>query len=147
MNAPERTQVETDAEREYYGQLTCISSPEGEDKARQEFKKESDINELLRRFGAVPPPRIPGGEWDFDTDLASAFDSVRRVRDGYRTLPAELREMYRTPQDLIQAILAGEVTYKSEEAAAGSSGAAEADSARAKPAPAEDKQKAAPEKA
>jgi len=132
MNAPERTQVETDTEREYYGQLTVILCTKEEDKTRQEFKKEADVNELMKRFGAVPPSRLPGGEWDFDMDLATAFDSVRSVRDGYRRLPSELRDQYPTPQALIDAVIRGEVTYKSEEAAAGSSGAAEADSATPK---------------
>jgi len=132
MNPPERTQVETDTEREYYGQLTLIVCTKEEDKTRQEFKKEADVNELMKRFGAVPPSRVPGGEWDFNLDLATAFDAVRTVRDGFRSLPADLREIYKTPQDLIDAVIRGEVTYKSEEAAAGSSGAAEADSATPK---------------
>lgn len=134
MNAPERTQVETDAEREYFGQLTLIDCQAAkDDKTRQEFKQEADINTLMSKFGALPPTRLPGGEWDFDLDLQTAFEAVRIVRDGFRRLPQEVRDLYPTPQALVDAILRGEVIHKSETDAAGSSGAAGADSASAAP--------------
>lgn len=70
----------------------------GESLTQQQFTKEADINELVRRFGIddqiVPPgaldPRYFGDVSDVP-DLRTALDRVRNAEAAFMALPAELR--------------------------------------------------------
>lgn len=120
--------------REVVGLEAGIKCTAEEDKARQEFKDEADINVLLRRYGAVPPPKPLGGEWDFDQDFQAGLNATRELAEGYAKLPRQLREAYPEPLDLIAAVLRGEVQYKGDgtpEVPSGGSAPSPSDSAAA----------------
>lgn len=86
--------------------LVCT---EAEDRARQEFAKDSDINLLLKRFGLNLPVRHPEyGEVDFDLDLQGAYRAVAEAREGFARLPAHLRERYPSWEALMAAVANGE---------------------------------------
>lgn len=81
-----------------------------EDRARQEYAKDADINILLKRFGVNLPVRNPEyGEVDFDLDLQGAYRAVADAREGFSKLPAHLREKYGSWEALFSAIGNGEV--------------------------------------
>lgn len=64
-----------------------------EDRCRQEFKNETDLSFLLRKYGALPPLQsFPQAEVDFDLDLLSAKMAVEDARAAYDAFPRVLRE-------------------------------------------------------
>jgi hypothetical protein len=80
-----------------------------EDRARQEFAKDADINILLKRFGVNLPVRHPEyGVVDFDLDLQGAYRAVQEAREGFARLPAHLRERYPSWELLMAAVANGE---------------------------------------
>lgn len=88
---------------------SAIQCTEKEDRARQEFAKDADINLLLKRFGLNLPVRHPEyGVVDFDLDLQGAYRAVAEARAGYDQLPAHLRERYPSWEAIVRAIEAGE---------------------------------------
>lgn len=107
-----------------------------EDRARQEFKRESETSTILARFGAGQAfPMTPGrgGEVDFDLDLQAAYRVVEESRQAWLRLPADVRARFRGWEELQAAVEAGEWPPKKapEPAAAGAagSGASASDSA------------------
>lgn len=84
-----------------------------EDMARQEFKDEADINYMLTRFGITQPRGAPTyGEWDDSIDLQTAIESVREAREGYKTLPEEMRDKFKSMEDMLTAIDNGSLVIK-----------------------------------
>lgn len=83
------------------------SSASGEDMTQQEFKEESDINEIVRRFGITGQlpdnPRIPvSGDFEDVVDFHSAMNAVRAAEEGFMELPADLRaKFHNDPQELM----------------------------------------------
>lgn len=65
-----------------------------EDRARQEFKAESDVAEQLRRYGGGVPFR--NAFVDYDTDLLQAYDMVEQAADSWSRLPERVRREFRT---------------------------------------------------
>lgn len=74
---------------------------------QQQFKKESDINEIVRRFGLtgeLPEPWAAPQYGDFTqvTDFHTAQNMVLEAQQEFERLPAELRERFgHDPQALL----------------------------------------------
>lgn len=81
-----------------------------EDKARQEFKDESDVNVLLRRFGAggFEARPVVYGTQDFDTDLQTVYAAAAVAQDGWLKLPEHVRRRYPGWPELLAAVDRGE---------------------------------------
>jgi len=77
-----------------------------EDMTRQEFKAESDINNLVTRHGLIPRP-VQYGEWDFDVDLSTSMEASRAVGAAYDALPHEVRVQYPDMGSVWAAIASG----------------------------------------
>lgn len=118
--------------------LWCLESSttpavgDGEDRTRQEFKDECDVNFVLRQYGVREPRGGPlryGVEVDDAVDMQAMYANVASIADAYRASPALFRKAYPTLESLIAALAAGEVDASlwREEAAA----AAAADSVKA----------------
>lgn len=109
-----------------------IACTADEDKARQEFKDETDINWLLRKYGALPPAQtFTQGEVDYDLSLLDAKLSVVEARKAYDAFPRVLRESL-SFSGFLEAVANGSFKVeplKSDSASSGSSGEAGADSA------------------
>lgn len=89
---------------------------ENTDQARQEFKDEADINYMLSRFGVTQPRNSPTfGSWDDSIDLQQAIESTREARDGYNTLPLQLREKFTTMEDFLRAVDNGSLRIRTQE--------------------------------
>lgn len=97
--------------------IDASDRPDNKDTARQEFKEEADINYMLSRFGITQPRGTPTyGEWDDSIDLQIAFESIREARAGYAALPQQLRDKFRSMEDMMKALDNGSLVIKDEEA-------------------------------
>lgn len=97
--------------------LDASDSPANKDMARQEYKQEADIHNMLTKFGIVQPRTAPVfGEWDDTIDLQVALQSVSDAREAYKQLPEELRTKFRRMEDLLAALESGQLVIKNEEA-------------------------------
>lgn len=116
MQRATRTQV--DEQQEYYSELTALDCSNSADMARQEFKKETDINDLMRRFGLSTPTRPPEySDVDWNIDLQSALAAIADSKRAWYTLPDNLRQKYPNWRDLLNALEKGELTLHNEEPA------------------------------
>lgn len=80
------------------------------DRARQEFRDEADINQLLNRYGVGAPTQIPVyGETDFDLDLQQSYTAIRAAEQAWKRMPLTLRERYPTWQTLLTAVQSGQL--------------------------------------
>lgn len=96
--------------------VDASDSDDNKDTARQEFAQEADVNYMLSRFGITPPRGAPTyGEWDDTIDLQIALESVREAREGYKTLPKELRDKFGSMEEFLRAIDNGSLVLKAEE--------------------------------
>jgi len=76
-----------------YSEKDIIICTEEEDRTRQEFKDEADVNKLLSRYGVnVPQVRPVYGEVDTDMDLQRAYMVAQEVRD--RLSLEQLEQLY-----------------------------------------------------
>jgi len=66
---------------------------ESEDKTRQEFQKECDVNHILAQHGYVTRP-VVYGEHNFDSDLTAKMQSRSVFQAFYEAAPDSVREMY-----------------------------------------------------
>lgn len=106
MHPAVRSQV--DDLQELYSLESGLACTPEEDKARQEFKAEADINVLLRKYGAVPQRPLSYGEVDFDLDLHTAINAVSQASLGYASLPEHVRRKFPDLPSLFAAIANGE---------------------------------------
>lgn len=80
------------------------------DKARQEFKEESDINRIMNRYqstGVLPPGRGLARYGDFSMlgDFQSAQDLIVRARESFEALPALVRDRFRnSPEKFVEFV-------------------------------------------
>lgn len=91
---------------------TAIACPPEEDKARQEFAEDADVNVILRRFGAggFQPRPVVYGVQDTDDELQDVYTAVAEAEAGWLKLPEHLRKRYPGWPELIQAMERGEAT-------------------------------------
>lgn len=86
------------------------------DMARQEYAQEADITYMLSRFGIVPKKGSPTyGEWDDSIDLQTALESVREAREGYKSLPEDMRAKFTSMEEMLRAIDNGSLVIKDGE--------------------------------
>lgn len=108
MRAPIRTQHDNKGDE--YSEATALDLSATERLTRQEFKHESDPNEIMRRFtnGADVRGRAPTfGEVDYDIDLQQGFAAVANAQAMHAELPDALREKYPTWQHVLHAAQSG----------------------------------------
>lgn len=78
--------------------------------AQQQFKDDVDINVLLERFqvtGVMPQGVVLPSYGDFSAvvDFRSAQDALRRARDAFMELPAQVRSRFNNdPQELLEFV-------------------------------------------
>lgn len=117
-----RTQV--DGLNEQYSYDTALDCSDLPDMARQEFKEETDVNNILARYGVDGIKRPPEyAEVDYTADLQQSLEAIREAQRSIAKLPAELRGKYSTWERLLDGAFNGEfkedlATYYEEKAAA-----------------------------
>lgn len=96
--------------REHVSDLV-VACPASEDRTRQEFKDDQDINKLLKRHGvgvqSLLRP-VAYGSYDFDQSLHGALLSLQAFREAFSGLPEGLRKAYPSPEALMAAVASGE---------------------------------------
>lgn len=99
-----------------YSQLTAVDTTGWEDVARQEFKVEADINEMLKRFGVISNQRpIQSGEIDYTIDLQQAIEAVNEAKRVWQRMPPEIKAAFPTWQSLLNAANTGDLKLNFEE--------------------------------
>lgn len=68
-------------------------------RAQQQFKEDSDINTIVKRFGLTGQlpdnVRVPvEGDFSNVTDYQSAMNVVRRAQESFMEMPADVRERF-----------------------------------------------------
>jgi len=84
--------------------LVC---PASEDRARQEFKEEADLEFQIRRFGAGLP--FEANSVDYTMDLTKAYDLVERAQAAWSELPRPVREQYANWREVEAAAVSGQL--------------------------------------
>lgn len=84
--------------------------PPEEDRTRQEFKEEADINVILRRAGAggFEARPVSYGVQDLDLDLQGVYAAVEVAQEAWERLPGRLRKRYPSWAELLPALERGE---------------------------------------
>lgn len=118
--------------------LYVVCSP-AEDRCRQEFKDDADVNLILRRHGVGAASMlrpVAYGSYDFDQSLHGALLSLQSFREAFSGLPEGLRKAYPSPEALMAAVAAGEDIQAALDAEilSASGGASASDSAPVPPA-------------
>lgn len=90
------------------------NDPDARSTTRQEYKKETDINYILGRFGVGPQKPLNYGTADYEIDLQNGLDAVRESQRAWKRLPADLKKRFPTWLSLLRAIDIGEFTITNE---------------------------------
>lgn len=114
MHPAIRSQADSPAIGEAASMASALFTPEGpeQDLTRQEFKMDSDVNEILGRYGVDSPvqARIPQfGEVDWDLDLHSAHIAFSNAQRAFYELPEVLQEKYKGTGPMLDAMNSGEL--------------------------------------
>lgn len=88
-----------DGLQDMFSHESGLSCPEEENKTQQQFKKECDINEIVRRFGLTGQlpenPRMPvSGDFTGVSDFTSAMQMVTEAQGAFMEFPAEVRAQF-----------------------------------------------------
>lgn len=78
-----------------------------EDRARQEFKAETDTESIIRRLGAGIP--FQNGFVDYDVDLTRAFAMLEEARTAWERLPGTVREKFKNWSEVEAAASSGQL--------------------------------------
>lgn len=97
-----------DEDSEILAQLDTVIVNEEPSLTNQHFRKDADINEIMRRFGvtdgAVPPAAMDPqhfGDFTDAVDFREALDRTRAAQQTFDALPASLRNRFgNDPVDL-----------------------------------------------
>lgn len=98
------------AAKEVRCDVVCSSD---EDKTRQEFREECDVNHILRQHSFVPRP-VQFGEHNFDSDLTQQMQSRSVFLAWYESAPENVREQYPDLASFLAAFGAGAIKTGSE---------------------------------
>jgi len=105
-----------------------LRCPPEDNRTRQEFKDEADINNVVSRFYPFAPPqaRVPVyGERDMSLDLHGALMVVQEARESYASLPESLRAKFPTYSEFVNAVADGRVQII-DQSSAGAEGSSSA---------------------
>lgn len=89
---------------------TGVTCPDGDDYTQQQFKEETDINEIVRRFGLTgqmpDDVRVPvSGDFTGVFDFQTAMNAVVEAERSFMQLPAEIRARFANdPQRLMEFV-------------------------------------------
>lgn len=89
---------------------TGLACPPGSSKARQEFKDETDINTIVRRFGLLGElptgVRMPQyGDFDQVSDYQSALNIIMQADAAFMEFPANVRKRFdNDPQKFLEFV-------------------------------------------
>lgn len=102
--------------------VACNEADPEDNRTRQEFKRETDINWIIERHGINPfgtkqrPIPLDFRELDSTTGLLEihleAANAAHQAWEAWKQLPDNTRLRYRNPEELLQAAEAGRLTLE-----------------------------------
>lgn len=99
---------QTDQHQDAWSDATALNTQIEPDKARSEFMQETDINHMMTQFGVTPTNRQPiFTEVDYNVGLQDAYMAIEQVKEAHRSLSSEVKQLYPTWRELLNAIEAG----------------------------------------
>lgn len=106
--------TQTDDLQDKMSAESAITFDPRDDRTRQEFKEDADINVILKRFGADSFNARPAqyGIIDFDLDLQQAKHAINDTRLAWNRLPKHLKDRFPNWESLLEAVDAGAITSK-----------------------------------
>lgn len=105
---PKAPRSQSDDAAKLYSEASAIDCSDSPDMTHQEFRDESDINDILQRFGVLTNRReIQFGEQDFNIDLQTAMTAVAQAEEVHDRLPPELKIKYPTWRSMLNAASTG----------------------------------------
>lgn len=112
MRAAIRTQV--DDRQSEFSLETGKVFPVSEDRTKQDFKDESDVNVVLRNFGVQSLRLRPTApiEVDWSVDLQAAYGRVLEAKARYHEMPEQIRSLYPTWEQFADAMRKGELSIE-----------------------------------
>lgn len=81
--------------------------PVEEDRARQEDKRKTSIDFLIRQFSVKPD--VVSGSQDFTVQYQDHVQARAEVNAAYRRMPEEIRNRYRDMDAVFEAVRSGEL--------------------------------------
>lgn len=94
-----------------YSENSAIAFPRSDDRTRQEFKRETEVQFILDRYG-LAAPQATYGEVDRTVDLQEAIRLRGELDAAWERLPEALRREYGSWSSVIQAADEGRLTSK-----------------------------------
>lgn len=109
MNPAVRTQH--DDAQQTYSQAGGLDCSDSKDTTRQEFRDETDVNVILRRFGvdSFQAKQPLFGETDYEIDLQQALDAIKTAKEVHRGLPPELKKIYPNWRSMLNGANTGDL--------------------------------------
>lgn len=102
------SRTQADGLGDKFSREAAIDCSADKDMTRQEFKEETDINVLLKKFGLNQQSRpLIYGEFDYTIDYQQALQSVDDARKAHARMPAEIREKYPTTNTMLEGMASG----------------------------------------
>lgn len=101
--------TQTDGLGDEVSQATRLHFPGDEPGARQEFKQQTDVNYIMKRYGGVPQGLSQFGEVDYTLNLQEALTRASEAKAAYDRLPQELRQRYPSWPAILDATMRGEI--------------------------------------
>lgn len=95
----------------------AITFDHTKDKARQEFKADSEIRNILRKHGGLPQNLRPitTGTVDYDVGLHEGLQAIATADRAWRELPDAVRRKYKNWQGVEAAIAKGDLIVNGNE--------------------------------
>lgn len=118
MNNSPDTRTQWDQRQLEFSLASAMDYTNSEDMTRQEFKEETDINTILKKFGVGQGPQllpIQNGEVDYDVGFQDAFLVAQDAQRAWNRMSPDLRAKYPTWQLLLDAVAKGEDPFKTED--------------------------------
>lgn len=111
---PMEIRTQNDGLQNVYSELAQLDCSVEPDLARQDMKAETDIHDLLKRYGAEVQVRTGPlfGNLDFDMDLQNVMDATTDLKAAHRKLldqRPELRGKYPTTALFLEALQSGRI--------------------------------------
>lgn len=79
-------------------------------KVRAEFGPETEVKNIIKRYGGAPMQRQPQfTETDHDLDLSRALSQIERAHNAFNRLELKHRQKYKSPYELWMAYYRGEM--------------------------------------
>lgn len=114
MPLKELERSQADDLQELYSEESGLDCTDSKDMARQEFKEEVDVNNILKRGGLdqIRPMQQVFGEVDYSINLQEAYTITAEAIRAYNRLPEHIKQKYPNWVEVLKAADNGTLEMK-----------------------------------